>query len=306
MKQYSSGMFMSLVIMSLVIAGLARVDAADLSKAGGNWDEDSVIEWVPAKLFSKLPEAETESPSLIQQASAMSDELAPTTMVSHQHGCRTGIPCDWLTPSGGWTFEFQNAWLRLQAADADRASGTQFDSGTRYILGHTNDCGNSWRLRYFNYFTEGLNNDYKLEYIDFEHARRFTLGGSVYGELGAGLRWAEFFESFIFDLFYSDSIGPMVSAEIRGLSLASLDFYASGRHSIQFGQPIGNDPNFNEKFGSFSISELQLGVMKNTNILGHPTFVKGFVESQYWVGMAEGGQENIGLIGLGFALGTTF
>jgi hypothetical protein len=46
--------------------------------------------------------------------------------------------------------------------------------------------------------------------------------------------------------------------------------------------------------------------MKNTNILGHPTFVKGFVESQYWVGMADGGREDIGLIGLGFALGTTF
>ncbi|MFM2004343.1 MAG: hypothetical protein RI963_3769 [Planctomycetota bacterium] len=295
MKRYLLGMF-----MSLVITGLARVDAADLSKAGGNWDADSVIEWVPAKLFSKLPEAETESPSLIQQASAMSDELAPTTMVSHQHGCRTGIPCDWLTPCGGWTFEFQNAWMRLQAADADNASGTQFDSGTRYIFGHTNDCGNSWRLRYFNYFTEGLNNDYKLEYIDFEHARRFTLGGSVYGELGAGLRWAEFFESFPSDLVYSDTIGPMVAAEIRGLSLASLDFYASGRHSIQFGRPVGR------QFGSFSISELQLGVMKNTNILGHPTFVKGFVESQYWVGMADGGREDIGLIGLGFALGTTF
>jgi hypothetical protein len=238
----------------------------------------------------------------------MSDELAPTTMVSHQHGCRTGIPCDWLTPCGGWTFEFQNAWLRLQAADADDASGTQFDSGTRYIIGHTNGCGNSWRLRYFNYFTEGRplppgvigNNNYKLEYIDFEHARRFTLGGSVYGELGAGLRWAEYFEGFSSDLVYSDTIGPMVAAEIHGLSLASLDFYASGRHSIQFGRPIGRE------FGSFSISELQLGVMKNTSILGHPTFIKGFVESQYWVGMADGGREDIGLIGLGFALGTTF
>jgi hypothetical protein len=96
----------------------------------------------------------------------------------------------------------------------------------------------------------------------------------------------------------------MVAAEIRGLSLASLDFYASGRHSIQFGKPVGNSGD--ERFGSFSISELQLGVMKNTNILGHPTFVKGFVESQYWVGMADGGREDIGLIGLGFALGTTF
>jgi hypothetical protein len=290
--------------MSLVITGLGRADAADFSKAGGNWDEDSVIEWVPAKLFSKLSEPGTESPSLIQQASAMSDELTPTTMISHHRDCRTGIPCDWLTPCGGWSFEFQNAWLRLQSADADLASGTEFDSGNRYILGHTNDRGNSWRLRYFNYFTEGLNNDYKLEYIDFEHARRFTLGGSVYGELSAGLRWAEYFESFRSDLFYSDSIGPMVAAEIRGLSLASLDFYVSGRHSIQFGEPIGNQSD--ERFGSFSISELQLGVMKDMRILGHPTFVKGFVESQYWVGMADGGRENIGLVGLGVALGTTF
>ncbi len=299
MKRYFLGMF-----MSLVITGLGRADAADFSKAGGNWDEDSVIEWVPAKLFSKLSEPGTESPSLIQQASAMSDELTPTTMISHHRDCRTGIPCDWLTPCGGWSFEFQNAWLRLQSADADLASGTEFDSGNRYILGHTNDRGNSWRLRYFNYFTEGLNNDYKLEYIDFEHARRFTLGGSVYGELSAGLRWAEYFESFRTDLFYSDSIGPMVAAEIRGLSLASLDFYVSGRHSIQFGEPIGNQSG--NRFGSFSISELQLGAMKDLSILGHPTFVKGFVESQYWVGMADGGRENIGLIGLGVALGTTF
>jgi len=299
MKRYFLGMF-----MSLVITGLGRADAADFSKAGGNWDEDSVIEWVPAKLFSKLSESGTESPSLIQQASAMSDELTPTAMISHHRDCRTGIPCDWLTPCGGWSFEFQNAWLRLQSADADLASGTEFDSGNRYILGHTNDRGNSWRFRYFNYFTEGLNNDYKLEYIDFEHARRFTLGGSVYGELSAGLRWAEYFESFRSDLFYSDSIGPMVAAEIRGLSLASLDFYVSGRHSIQFGEPIGNQSD--ERFGSFSISELQLGVMKDMRILGHPTFVKGFVESQYWVGMADGGRENIGLIGLGVALGTTF
>jgi len=51
-------MFMSLVIMSLVISGLGRVDAADLSKAGGNWDEDSVIEWVPAKFSSLFPSKE--------------------------------------------------------------------------------------------------------------------------------------------------------------------------------------------------------------------------------------------------------
>ena len=296
------------VFMSLVVGGVSLADAADLSRAGGNWDEESSFEWVPAKLASFLPSMETESPSLIEQAGAVEDISTETSFVNHQRGCCTGIPCDWLTPCGGWTFEFQAAWLRLQSSEVNSQSGDEYDSATRYILGHTDECGKSWRLRYFNYSTTAINNDrYKFEYADIERARRFTLGGSVYGELGAGLRWAEYFESFRSDNDYNKTIGPMIAAEIRGVSFAGFEAYAAVRHSIQFGEPdrvINRSP---KNFGSFSITELQLGLNRNVDILGHPSFVKGFLESQHWRGVGDGSDsEDLGLVGLGFALGMTF
>jgi hypothetical protein len=291
------------LFMSLVVGGVSLADAADLSRAGGNWDEESSFEWVPAKLASFLPSMETESPSLIEQAGAVEDISTETSFVNHQRGCCTGIPCDWLTPCGGWTFEFQAAWLRLQSSEVNSQSGDEYDSATRYILGHTDECGKSWRLRYFNYTTTAVNNDrYKFEYADIERARRFTLGGSVYGELGAGLRWAEYFESFRSDNDYNKTIGPMIAAEIRGVSFAGFEAYAAARHSIQFGRPDNK-----RSFGSFSITELQLGLNRNVDILGHPSFVKGFLESQQWRGVGDGPDgEDLGLVGLGFALGTTF
>ncbi len=292
--------------MSLVVGGVSLADAADLSRAGGNWDEESSFEWVPAKLASFLPSMETESPSLIEQAGAVEDISTETSFVNHQRGCCTGIPCDWLTPCGGWTFEIQAAWLRLQGSEAGPGqSGDQYDSATRYILGHTDECGKSWRLRYFNYATDNASNlfrPFKFEYADIERARRFTLGGSVYGELGAGLRWAEYYEDFPQDNQYSSTIGPMIAAEIRGVSFAGFEAYAAVRHSIQFGKPDNQ-----RSFGSFSITELQLGLNRNVDILGHPSFVKGFLESQRWSGLADGPDaSDVGLVGLGFALGTTF
>jgi hypothetical protein len=118
------------LFMSLVVGGVSLADAADLSRAGGDWDEESSFEWVPAKLASFLPSMETESPSLIEQAGAVEDISTETSFVNHQRGCCTGIPCDWLTPCGGWTFEFQAAWLRLQGSAADRQSGDEYDSAT--------------------------------------------------------------------------------------------------------------------------------------------------------------------------------
>lgn len=291
------------IFMSLVASSVGLANAAELSTAGGNWDEESSFEWVPVKLSSFIPSIKTESPSLIEQAGAVEDISTETSFINHHRGCCTGIPCDWLTPCGGWTFEFQAAWLRLQSSEVNNQSGDEYDSATRYILGHTDECGKSWRLRYFNYATTAVNNDrYKFEYADIERARRFTLGGSVYGELGAGLRWAEYFESFPSDNDYNESIGPMIAAEIRGVSIAGFEAYAAGRHSIQFGRPDNKT-----RFGSFSITEIQLGLNRNFDFFGHQSFAKGFLESQQWRGVGDGADgADLGLVGLGFALGTTF
>ena len=37
------------IFMSLVASGVGLANAAELSTAGGNWDEESSFEWVPVK-----------------------------------------------------------------------------------------------------------------------------------------------------------------------------------------------------------------------------------------------------------------
>jgi hypothetical protein len=257
---------------------------------------------------------ETESPSLIEQAGAVEDTSTETSFVNHQHGCVTGVPCDWLTPCGGWNFEAQSLWLRAQQSEG-RIVGAGYDNGTRFTFGHTDSSGRSWRARYFNYFADGifraqspLTQKYNLEYFDFEHARRFSWSGGLYGELSAGLRWAQFVNSqenintgvMQKNQFVSDTIGPVVGGELRGLSVYGWDAYALGRYSVQFGKIIEEN-----EFGTFSVTEVQLGLVRNVNLLGHATFVKGFFEAQKWAS-ADTDSEDLGLVGLGFALGMTF
>jgi hypothetical protein len=309
MKRYLLAM-----LSCFFLCGVSLADAADLSRAGGDWDEESSFEWVPAKLTSFIPSMETESPSLIEQAGAVEDISTETSFVNHQRGCVTGVPCDWLTPCGGWNFEAQSLWLRAQQSEG-RIVGAGYDTGTRFTFGHTDSSGRSWRVRYFNYFADGISRSltpltqkYNLEYFDFEHARRFSWSGGLYGELSAGLRWAQFVnesENFVTgDVrpaeFFSDTIGPVVGGELRGLSLYGWDAYALGRYSVQFGKILEEN-----EFGTFSVTEVQLGLVRNVNLLGHATFVKGFFEAQKWAS-ADTDSEDLGLVGLGFALGMTF
>ncbi len=292
MKRYFLGMF-----MSLVITGLGRADAADFSKAGGNWDEESAIESIPAKFSSFFPSKEKESPSLIEQAGAVEDIPTETSFISHQGGCCPEAPCDWLNPSGGWNFEAQSLWLRVQTSEDDYA-GAGYDNGTRFIFGHTDACGRTWRGRYFNYFTRGTTEFYGAEYADIEYARRFAWSGGIYGELSAGLRWAQF-NNNTFTIF-SDTIGPVIAGELRGLSFYGWDAYASARHSLQFGRDLDD-----QDLASFSVTEVQLGMLRNFSVLGHPTFAKGFFEAQRWAS-ASNDSEDVGLVGFGVGVGTTF
>lgn len=292
MKRYLLAM-----LSCVFLCGIGVTDAADLTRAGGNWDEESAIEWIPAKFSSFLPSTEQESPSLVEQAGAVEDVSTETSFINHHRGCCPGAPCDWLTPCGGWNFEAQSLWLRLQTSE-DEFAGQSFDNGTRFILGHTDACGRTWRGRYFNYFTRGTVDFYSAEYADFEYARRFAWSGGLYGELSAGLRWAQFNNDNT--VIFSDTIGPVIGAELRGLSFYGWDAYASARHSIQFGKDLDD-----RDLASFSITEVQLGMLRNVSFLGHPSFVKGFLEAQRWAS-ASNDSEDVGLIGFGVGVGTTF
>jgi hypothetical protein len=51
---------------------------------------------------------------------------------------------------------------------------------------------------------------------------------------------------------------------------------------------------------------MQLGAIRNVNLFGHPAFLKGFLEAQYWVGPQNDDSQALGLVGLGASFGTTF
>lgn len=306
MKGYLSAMF-TLVFLP----GLGLADAAELSNAGGNWDEEPRIEWLSASESPPVPLEETEATNPIQRE--FFDPSMGTTRIGH-HGkccsCAHGTPCDWLRPCGGIFAEYQNVWLRPQLSEPENGgSTTEYFGGQRFIFGHINSCGNIWRGRYFNYEANTfrisdlrVDSVFNLEYADFEHARRFSLG-SIYGELSAGLRWAQWEEQN--DYRYTDTIGPVLGGEIRGQSIFNFTTFAAARHSIQFGE----DHNSNgaiKALGSFSVTEMQIGATRNITLLGRPSFVKGFFEAQYWAGPQNDDSQDLGLVGLGAAFGTTF
>jgi hypothetical protein len=284
---------------AIVFGGTNVSSAADLSKAGGNWDQEASIALVSTSKWSIEKDGQIRPVGLLESSDVAPDRTVETTMIGHQGGCCPGAPCDWLSPCGGLFAEFQAVWLRAQFSESDNDVGNKYDPGTRYILGHIDNCGRIWRGRYFNYFTRTPEDAFKLEYADFEHARRFAWAGGLYGELSAGLRWAEFQEQD--DLLFSETIGPVIGAELRGLSIVNWDAYASARHSIQFGHERAE--NF---LGSFSITELQLGMVRNVNVLGHSSFVKGFFEAQNWAAPQDDSSTSIGLVGLGLGIGTSF
>lgn len=295
------------------LPGLGLANAAELSKAGGNWDEEPGIEWISATESPPVPREETGSTNLIRRE--ILDPSMGTPQIGHHGECCPGAPCDWLRPCGGIFAEYQNVWLRPQLSEPENGgSTTEYLSGQRFIFGHINSCGNIWRGRYFNYAATTLapdprfNSVFNLEYADFERARRFSLG-SLYGELSAGLRWAQWEESA--DYLYTDTIGPVLGGEIHGRSIFNLTTFAAARHSIQFGEVQNatggtSFPTSSRQFGSFSISEMQLGVIRNINLFGRSSFVKGFFEAQYWAGPQNDDSQNLGLVGLGAAFGTTF
>ena len=282
---------------AIVFGGTNVSSAADLSKAGGNWDQEASITLVSTSKWSIEKDDQINPVGLLESSDVASEGTVETTMIGHQGGCCPGAPCDWLNPCGGWLFEAQILSLRGHQSEGD-FSRQSYDTGSRYIFGHMDSCGRTWRGRYFNYSTQG-NDFYHFEYADFEHARRFALAGGIYGEMSAGLRWAQFNQNA--DVVFTDTIGPVIGGELRGISILRWDAYASARHSIQFGTERDN-----ADYQNFTITEMQLGLIRNVNVLGRPSFIKGFFEAQNWASASEEDSEDIGLVGLGLGLGTTF
>lgn len=290
------------IVVSLVIGGMSLANAADFAKSGGNWDEEFGIEWISATESQPVLFEEAGATNPIRQVGATVDPSMGAAEIERHGGFSSSVACDWLHPCSGIFAEYQNVWLRPQLSEPESGgSTTNYFSGQRLIFGHINSCGDAWRIRYFNYAASTFRSlsVFNLEYADFEHGRRFSLG-RIDGELSAGLRWAEWYERG--DYSYTGTIGPVIAGEIRGPSVFGWTTFATARQSFQF----GDLKNETSQLGSFAISETQLGAIRNVNFFGHPSFVKGFLEAQYWAGPQNDDSQALGLVGLGASFGTTF
>ena len=225
-------------------------------------------------------------------------------------GCECGSSCSgcgdccndcWCHTCSGFTANAELLFLRLHDSEADDP-GDDYDTASRTTIGYMDNCGREWRVRYFEYATEIDNDDYQqMEYIDAEYAGRFTLGCNWRGELSGGLRWAQFDESD--ELQYSDTIGPVLGAMFYGPCIYGLDTFAGIRQSWQFGTPFENDNV--QDFGTFSVTEVQLGTQYNTCVCGNNAYVRGLFEVQKWEGASNDDTQDVGLMGFGFAAGMT-
>lgn len=211
-------------------------------------------------------------------------------------GCDTCCEPDcWLNPCCGVYGEAQLVFLRAQDSEADNF-GTEYSTGSRWTAGYMMNNGQSLRLRYFEYATTIVDGPVELETLDLEYAARFRLGGVLRGEFSAGARYASFHE--FQDNFYRDSIGLVVGMELRGLQIRNWDTFATARHSIQFGEEV-TGPGF----GSFNVTEIQLGLIREFETNFGTGYVQALVEADYWAGPVDEDTEDLGLIGYGFGIG---
>jgi hypothetical protein len=233
------------------------------------------------------------------------DDAAPAASMSNGTDCYSpgcgdccaGCNDCWCHPSSGVTFNSELLFLRAHDSEADD-DGDDFATASRNTIGCMDACGREWRLTYFEYATELDESDYvQLEYIDATYAGRFTLGCNWRGELSGGLRWAQYDEEG--DLAYSDTIGPVLGAMVVGPCIWGYETFASVRNSWQFGTPFQGDA------GTFSVTEVQLGAQYDFCLCGGNGFLRGAFEVQKWDGVFESDTHDLGLIGVGFAVGMT-
>lgn len=207
---------------------------------------------------------------------------------------------NWCNVCPGVTFMAELLLFRSYDSEPNSSNDAKLETGSRYEIGYMNAYGRSWRVRYFEFADPNFDgaNFLHLEYVDLEYAGRFTLGCNWRGELSGGLRWAQVDDQG--DNDYQDTIGLVVGGQLRGPSFFGLESYGIIRQSYQYGHEESDG-----FFGTFAVSELQLGLEYQTCFMGGIGFARTFLEAQSWQGIEDNDSEDVGLFGFGFALGVT-
>jgi len=226
--------------------------------------------------------------------------------------CGSGVACgsgccgsNWLRPCCPIA-QFDTEFLLFTVSDSEAESNdgqNDFNAGLRLAYTRVNEQGQIFRVRYFNFGStlEGGGNRYEMETIDTEIGRRFTLGGGLKGEFTAGIRYAAFDERNGHN--YDTTLGPLLAAQIRGRKFFRGTSFVGARHSWQFGDSDFDDPDVP---GTFTITEVQLGLEWQREIGLGTLVLRSALEAQYWSGVQEADTEDIGLLGSATSFGLAY
>ncbi len=217
--------------------------------------------------------------------------------------CRSGS-C-WLHPRPTAQFDAELVLLTASNSEAQVShSQNNVKAGFRLAYTRVNERGNIFRVRYFNFGinTEANASRYDLEMVDTEIGRRFTLGGGLHGEFTAGVRYASYNERN--ELMYNSTFGPLVGVQLRGQKFLRGTSFVNLRHSLQFGD--GFDFQNAATPGTFSITEVQLGLEWRRPCRMGMLVVRTALEAQYWGGVQDNDSEDLGLIGSATSIGLAY
>ncbi len=223
-------------------------------------------------------------------------------------GCGSGAGCcgssNWLRPCPTSQFDAELLLFAVNNSESDaNATQNDFNAGLRLTYSRVNEQGRIFRVRYFNFGTtlEGGVNRFEMEKVDTEVGRRFTLGGGLQGEFTAGIRFAAFEERT--DLDYDATFGPLLGVQLRGRKFLRGTSFAGLRHSWQFGDASNGATDVP---GTFSISEVQLGLEWRRPVRMGTLVLRTALEAQYWSGVQDDDTEDIGLYGSATSFGLAF
>ena len=221
-------------------------------------------------------------------------------------GC--GGNSGWLCPDPANYFLADLLIFQVNSGNLDvNRTQNSGDAAYRFTFGHLNSKGRSFRIRYFNYdhtldSSGGTPNRLNMETLDFEVGRRFTLGGHLRGEVNGGVRMAQFqmFNSGSPFFDYDHPLGPVVGLNLRGRELLRGESFLNLRQAWMFGT-LDDHGNFGTSApGTFTISEVQFGLVWNRQVRMGTLVARTMVEAQSW---DDGFNGQIGLIGGGFGIG---
>lgn len=208
----------------------------------------------------------------------------------------------WTRVNPGLIGSAEIIFFRAYDSEPDSSQSSKHETAGRFELGHMNETGRSWKVRYFRFDDPNFdgNNSLDLQYLDLIYAGRFTLGCNWRGELEGGVRWARVDDQF--DNRYNRAFGPVIGGQLRAPCClgTDLDWYGIARQSFQYGTE--QNSGF---YGTFAISEVQLGAEFQRCTCGGTGFARAFIEGQSWQGMEDEDSEDVGLFGFGFAIGLT-